>query len=86
MTRRSLVPRRCMIHCASCKSRGAFAGFDSPATLIPSAATQRTRRAALPEEAMLRERLTQALTQSALRAEAFEPFIADVQRARQLEH
>jgi predicted exporter len=43
---------------------------------LPSAATQQGRRASLPDEATLRERLTQALAQSALRAEAFEPFIA----------
>ena len=68
----------------SLKSRGAIAGFDSPATLVPSAATQQARRAALPDAATLRERLTQALADSALRAEAFEPFIGDVQRAREL--
>ena len=68
----------------SLKSRGAIAGFDSPATLVPSAATQQARRAALPDAATLRERLTQALADSALRAEAFEPFIADVQGAREL--
>ncbi len=68
----------------SLKSRGAIAGFDSPATLVPSAATQQARRAALPDAATLRERLTQALADSALRAEAFEPFIEDVQRAREL--
>ncbi len=66
------------------QARGAIAGFDSPAALLPSAATQQARRAALPDAATLREHLTQALAQSALRAEAFEPFIADVQRARQL--
>ncbi len=66
------------------KSRGALAGFDSPAALIPSLATQQARRAALPDAATLRERLTRALADSALRAEAFEPFIADVQRAREL--
>lgn len=66
------------------RSRGAIAGFDSPATLVPSAATQQARRAALPDAATLRERLTEALANSALRAEAFEPFIADVQRAREL--
>jgi predicted exporter len=66
------------------KSRGALAGFDSPAALIPSLATQQARRAALPDVATLRERLTRALADSALRAEAFEPFIADVQRAREL--
>ena len=65
------------------KSRGALAGFDSPAALIPSLATQQARRAALPDAATLRERLTRALADSALRAEAFEPFIADVQRARE---
>ncbi|HVE88369.1 MAG TPA: MMPL family transporter, partial [Burkholderiaceae bacterium] len=65
--------------------RGAIAGFDSPAALIPSAQTQQARRSALPEEATLRERLAQALASSALRAEAFEPFIADVQRARRLD-
>jgi predicted exporter len=69
---------------ASLKSRGAIAGFDSPAILVPSAATQQARRAALPDAATLRERLTQALADSALRAEAFEPFIEDVQRARKL--
>jgi predicted exporter len=68
----------------SLKSRGAITGFDSPATLVPSAATQQARRAALPDAATLRERLTQALADSALRAEAFEPFIEDVQRAREL--
>lgn len=66
------------------KSRGALTGFDSPAALIPSVATQQARRAALPDAATLRERLTRALAASALRAEAFEPFIADVQRAREL--
>ncbi len=66
------------------KARGALAGFDSPAALIPSVATQQARRAALPDAATLRERLTRALADSALRAEAFEPFIADVQRAREL--
>ena len=66
------------------KSRGVIAGFDSPATLIPSVATQQARRAALPDAATLRERLTRALADSALRAEAFEPFLADVQRAREL--
>jgi predicted exporter len=66
------------------RSRGAIAGFDSPAMLVPSAATQQARRAALPDAATLRERLTQALADSALRAEAFEPFVADVQRAREL--
>ncbi len=66
------------------RSRGAIAGFDSPAILVPSAVTQQARRAALPDAATLRQRLAQALATSGLRAEAFEPFVADVQRAREL--
>ncbi|MGH6611907.1 MAG: MMPL family transporter, partial [Burkholderiaceae bacterium] len=66
------------------RKRGAIAGFDSPASLVPSADTQQARRAALPDESTLRARMTQALAESALRAEAFEPFIADVQKAREL--
>ncbi|MDQ3187406.1 MAG: MMPL family transporter [Pseudomonadota bacterium] len=64
--------------------RGAISGFDSPAKLVPSAALQQARRSALPDESTLRARLTEALNSSALRVEAFEPFIADVQRAREL--
>ncbi len=64
--------------------RGAIGGFDSPALLVPSAAVQQARRQALPDAGTLRQRLTPALAQSALRAEAFEPFIADVQRAREM--
>lgn len=66
------------------QARGAIVGFDSPATLVPSAATQGLRRAALPEAAPLRANLQQALAASGLRAEAFEPFIADVESARGL--
>ncbi|MEP6608064.1 MAG: MMPL family transporter [Burkholderiaceae bacterium] len=66
------------------KMRGAIVGFDSPASLVPSAAVQAQRRAALPDSATLRQNLAKALADSALRVEAFEPFIADVQRAREL--
>jgi len=66
------------------KLRGAIGGFDSPALLVPSTAVQKARRAALPDAGTLRQRLAEALAQSALRAEAFEPFIADVQRAREM--
>ena len=66
------------------KLRGAIGGFDSPALMVPSAAVQQARRQALPDAGTLRQRLTQALAQGALRAEAFEPFIADVQRAREM--
>lgn len=59
-----------------------IAGFSSPAQLVPSQAVQEARRAALPDETMLRANLVAALKGTALRAAAFEPFIADVQAAR----
>ena len=66
----------------SLQGSAAIVGFDSPAALVPSEATQAARRAALPDEAELRARLKPAWAGSALRPEAFEPFVADVQRAR----
>ena len=65
------------------RKRAAIAGFDSPATLVPSLAKQSERRAALPDETTLRARLAQALAKQGLRVEAFAPFIADVARARE---
>jgi predicted exporter len=65
------------------RTRAAIAGFDSPATLVPSLATQNERRAALPDETTLRARVAQAFAGSALRVEAFAPFIDDVARARE---
>jgi predicted exporter len=58
-------------------------GYDSPARFLPSLRTQRERLAALPTEAQLRSRLRAALAGSPLRPEKLEPFIADVERARQ---
>jgi predicted exporter len=63
-------------------ARGAIASFASPAQLVPSRAQQALRRAALPDETTLRASLNAALQGTALRAAAFEPFIADVQAAR----
>jgi predicted exporter len=62
--------------------QGHLAGYDSPARLLPSVAVQKTRRAALPDEATLRERLIQATTGGALPADRLQPFVADVQAAR----
>jgi predicted exporter len=63
-------------------ARGVLAGYESPARILPSAATQRTRMAALPDAPTLRERLSHALTGTTLRASRLEPFVDDVQRAR----
>lgn len=60
-----------------------IAGFDSPATYLPSVATQQQRLASLPEPDGLRQRLQQAVADLPVRAERFEPFVADVAAARQ---
>lgn len=64
---------------------GAIAGYDLAARYLPSAATQRARQARLPDVASLRAALAGALAESPLRADVFEPFLADVARARAAE-
>eukprot|EP01037_Dinobryon_pediforme_P001792 gene1792-1822_t len=59
-----------------------IAGFDTPAKFLPSAATQATRRAALPDAATLAANLTEALRGTPFRAETFAPFRADIEAAR----
>jgi predicted exporter len=61
---------------------GTIAGYDSAAKLLPSAAVQRARQATLPTADALRVQLDAALADSPFRADAFEPFLADVERAR----
>ena len=61
---------------------GRLAGYDSPARVVPSAATQKARLESLPTPDELRARLKKALVGSPLRAERLEPFVADVERAR----
>jgi predicted exporter len=63
---------------------GAIAAFDHAARYLPSAATQRARQAELPGTAALRSELGTALAGTPFRADAFEPFVADVERARTL--
>ena len=52
------------------------------ARYLPSAALQRQRQQQLPDEATLRGALATAVAGTPFRDDAFEPFIADVQRAR----
>lgn len=59
-------------------AEGAMAGFDSPATYLPSEAIQRARLAALPEDAQLRANLHKALAGLPFRAGLFEPFLDEV--------
>ncbi|MCG7400795.1 MULTISPECIES: MMPL family transporter [Caballeronia] len=61
-----------------------IAGFESPATYLPSDAAQRARIASLPDADTLRARLAPALRNQTIQVkpEVFEPFIADVEAAR----
>ena len=65
-------------------ARGALAGFDHPARYLPTAAVQEQRRAALPAPAQLRSALADALRTTPFKPGVFEPFLADVERARHL--
>ena len=62
--------------------QGAIDGYDLAARYLPSAARQRQRQQALPDAPTLRKALDDALTDSAFRADAFDAFLADVERAR----
>jgi len=61
---------------------GLLAGYETPTRLLPSAAVQAARQAALPDAATLRARLQQAAAGGPLPAERLEPFIAEVQAQR----
>ena len=63
-------------------AQGHLLGYDSPARLLPSPATQARRRAALPDAPTLTAALAQATAQGPLKAERLGAFIADVQTAR----
>ncbi len=62
---------------------GVLAGYDSPARLLPSAATQRRRLDSLPPPAELRRRLAEATAGGPLPAARLEGFVAAVEAARQ---
>jgi predicted exporter len=62
---------------------GVIGGYESPARLLPSPATQQRRRDALPDAAVLGANLAQATVDGPLPARRLQGFIADVQAARQ---
>jgi predicted exporter len=62
--------------------QGAIDGYDFAARYLPSVATQRARQARLPDADSLRASLDAALEQTPFRADAFEDFLVDVERAR----
>ena len=59
-----------------------LAGYDTPARYLPSKKTQLARLAALPEPKKLQANLRQALTGLPFRANLFEPFLDDIDAAR----
>ena len=63
--------------------QGHIGGYDSVARWLPSLAVQRQRLASLPAEADLRLALSEATRGGPLAAARLEPFVADVQQARQ---
>lgn len=62
--------------------QGRLAGFESPSRYLPSLATQRTRQASLPDTTELKSRLKLAIKDLPVRAQLFEPFLANVSVAR----
>jgi predicted exporter len=62
---------------------GVLAGYESPARVLPSPATQTQRRNALPDAATLRANLALATVAGPLPAQRLAGFITDVQAARQ---
>ncbi len=66
------------------RTAGAIAGWDDAADLVPSAARQRARQAALPDDATLAARLDAARAGLPFRPEAFAPFLQAVAPSRTL--
>jgi predicted exporter len=64
---------------------GAIDGYDHAARYLPAAETQRARQRRLPEPAALRAVVDAAQAGTPFRPNAFEPFISDVARARELD-
>ncbi len=62
--------------------QGELAGFESPSSYLPSAATQRARQASLPPPGELQARLAQAVQGLPVRAPLFTPFLVDVEASR----
>jgi predicted exporter len=62
--------------------QGELGRFESPSRYLPSAQTQRARRASLPAPEVLQARLVQAVNGLPVRAQLFAPFLADAAAAR----
>nr|WP_298718360.1 MMPL family transporter [uncultured Steroidobacter sp.] len=65
-------------------AEGAISGYDHAARYVPTAQKQRQRQARLPEPATLRADVDAAVKDTPFRPDVFEPFMADVEKARHL--
>jgi predicted exporter len=63
---------------------GLLAGWQSITQVLGSTATQEFRQAAIPEDALLRERLSGILADTPFRPDAFEPFALSAANSRSL--
>ncbi len=63
-------------------SAGALAGYDMASRYLPSAAVQRARQARLPAAPQMQAMLAAVLQASPFNADAFDPFLADLEIAR----
>jgi len=61
---------------------GALAGYDLASRYLPSAQVQRARQQALPARDRLQSMLGTVLADSPFNADAFEPFVADIEAAK----
>jgi predicted exporter len=64
--------------------RGELGAYDHPARYLPPTELQRSRQDTLPAPERLRIDLHAAVSRTEFRADAFEPFLQDVERARSL--
>ena len=64
-------------------ANGAVDGYDLAARYLPSAATQLSRQQALPQADVMQSMLQVVLSDSPFNRDAFDPFVADIETARQ---
>lgn len=64
------------------RKQAVLAGFDSPTQIIPSHASQRARRDALPPPEQLRANMRSALSGLPFRPHVFDPFLSDAEAAK----
>jgi len=64
------------------RADGAISGYDLAARYLPSAVTQQARQARLPDRPALRAALDTAMADGPFQSDAFDEFVADVERAK----